>query len=59
MKKYGSIRPVLGLLLFLECLFWAGLAAAWISARALAPSLTFERMDSWPLLLLTSPQHRS
>ena len=54
MKNYGSIRPVMGLLLFLECLFWAGLAAAWISARALAPSLTFERMDSWPLLLLTT-----
>ena len=53
MTKWPSLRPALGLLLFLEFLFWAGTAAAWFAAKAVVPSLTLHRMEFWPLLMLT------
>jgi len=53
MKSWPSIRPALGLLLFLEFLFWAGAAAAWWTAKAAVPSLTLHRMEHWPILAFT------
>ena len=53
MKNWPSLRPALGLLAFLEFLFWALAASAWFTAQALVPSLTLHRLEFWPLLMLS------
>ena len=51
--EHPSLRPVLGLVLFLEIVLWLGLTAAWIAAQAAVPSLTLHRTEHWPLLVAT------
>ena len=46
-----SIRPVIGLLVVTELLFWVAVISAWTVATSLVPSLTLHRMEWWPLLL--------
>ena len=50
MSRWPSLRPVLGLLLFLELLLWMSVLAAWMTATALVPSLTLHRMEFVPIL---------
>ena len=52
MKQWASLRPAIGMLLFLEFLTWAGLLAGWFVTKSLVPSLTLHRMDFVPLLSL-------
>ena len=52
-QEHPSLRPVLGLVLFLEAILWLGLGAAWIAAQAAVPSLTLHRLEQWPLLVAT------
>ena len=52
-QEHPSLRPVLGLVLFLEIVLWLGLAASWIAAQAAVPSLTLHRQEQWPLLVAT------
>ena len=54
MKTWASLRPVLGLLLFLELLLWMSVLAGWFTATALVPSLTLHRMDLAPVLMVTA-----
>ena len=37
-QEHPSLRPVLGLVLFLEVVLWLGLAASWIAAQAAVPA---------------------
>ena len=53
-QEHPSLRPVLGLVLFLEAVLWLGLAASWIAAKAAVPSLTLHRLEHWPLLVATA-----
>ena len=52
MKQWSSIRPALGLLVFLEFLTWAATVSGWFVAKSLVPSLTLHRMEFVPLLLV-------
>ena len=52
MKQWASIRPAMGLLLFLEFLTWAATISGWYVAKSLVPSLTLHRMEFVPLLLV-------
>ncbi|MGB0247642.1 MAG: vWA domain-containing protein, partial [Flavobacteriales bacterium] len=54
MKTWASLRPVLGLLLFLELLLWMAVLAGWFTATALVPSLTLHRMELAPVLMVTA-----
>ena len=53
-QEHPSLRPVLGLVLFLEAVLWLGLAASWIAAQAAVPSLTLHRQEQWPVLVATA-----
>ena len=53
-QEHPSLRPVLGLVLFLEAILWLGLAASWIAAQAAVPSLTLHRQEQWPVLVATA-----
>ena len=54
MKTWASLRPVLGLLLFLELLLCMAVLAGWFTAKALVPSLTLHRMELAPILMVTA-----
>ena len=51
MKQWASIRPAMGLLLFLEFLTWAATISGWFVAKSLVPSLTATQIKFVPLLL--------
>ena len=54
MKNWSSLRPAVGLLLFLELLLWMAVLAGWFTATSLVPSLTLHRLDSVPILGMTA-----
>ena len=53
MKQWASLRPALGLLVFIEFLLWIAVIASWITAKSLVPSLTLHRAESAPILGVT------
>jgi len=54
MNKKPSIRPVLGILVFMELLFWGAVVGGWLTAKSVVPSLELHRQDAAPLLLVVA-----
>ena len=54
MNKKPSIRPVLGILVFMELLFWGAVVGGWLTAKSVVPSLELHRQDAASLLLVAA-----
>ena len=54
MKTWPSLRPAIGVLVFLEFLLWVTVVSGWLTAKSLVPSLTLDKAEFVPVLALTA-----
>ena len=54
MKTWPSLRPAIGVLVFLEFLLWVTVVSGWLTAKSLVPSLTLDKVEFVPVLALTA-----